>query len=358
MNITIVGGGNIGTQFAVHCANKEHNVIIYTSKFALFKKHLFIVDENDNITKEADIAEATDNPKKAFSNADLIFVTTPSFCIQNIAELINIYAPSSSLVCLVPGCGGGEFAFRDFKGILFGMQRVPSVARVVLPGEKVKAVGYRKELFVSALNNKYTKICNEIIHNIFDIKCNEIPCYLNLTLTPSNPILHTTRLYSMFKDYCPEKVYETIPMFYEDWDNNASELLLKCDEEVQNICHTLDTLNLSYVVSLKKHYEANNAEDLTNKIRSIKGFKGIKTPMVMKTDGKGFIPDFSSRYFIADFAYGLIIFKEIADICKIQTPNIDELCNWYKALCPSIDLYDLKKYNIVNKSDLIEFYSR
>ena len=31
MRITIVGGGNIGTQFAVHCAEKGHEVIIYTS---------------------------------------------------------------------------------------------------------------------------------------------------------------------------------------------------------------------------------------------------------------------------------------------------------------------------------------
>lgn len=29
MKITIVGAGNVGTQFAVHCAEKRHDVIIY-----------------------------------------------------------------------------------------------------------------------------------------------------------------------------------------------------------------------------------------------------------------------------------------------------------------------------------------
>ena len=40
MKITIVGGGNIGTQFAVHCAEKGNEVKIYTSTPKLFSKHL------------------------------------------------------------------------------------------------------------------------------------------------------------------------------------------------------------------------------------------------------------------------------------------------------------------------------
>ena len=37
MKITIVGAGNIGTQFAVHCAQKGHEVTIYTSNCEKFK---------------------------------------------------------------------------------------------------------------------------------------------------------------------------------------------------------------------------------------------------------------------------------------------------------------------------------
>lgn len=32
MKITIVGAGNVGTQLAVHCAEKGHRVTIYSSK--------------------------------------------------------------------------------------------------------------------------------------------------------------------------------------------------------------------------------------------------------------------------------------------------------------------------------------
>ena len=42
MNITIVGCGNIGTQFAVHCAAKGHAVTIYCSKPDVVSKNLEI----------------------------------------------------------------------------------------------------------------------------------------------------------------------------------------------------------------------------------------------------------------------------------------------------------------------------
>ena len=45
MKITIAGGGNIGTQFAVHCAEKGHDVIVYTSCPAMFDGPLSIVNE-------------------------------------------------------------------------------------------------------------------------------------------------------------------------------------------------------------------------------------------------------------------------------------------------------------------------
>lgn len=48
MNITIVGAGNIGTQFAVHCAEKHHKVIVYGSKPDKIGKELCIVNESGN----------------------------------------------------------------------------------------------------------------------------------------------------------------------------------------------------------------------------------------------------------------------------------------------------------------------
>ena len=72
MRITVVGGGNIGTQFMVHCASKGHDVTAYTSKPEVFGSHLNIVDENDVTTLEGDIRKATNDPSEAFSTRKII----------------------------------------------------------------------------------------------------------------------------------------------------------------------------------------------------------------------------------------------------------------------------------------------
>lgn len=319
MNITIVGGGNVGTQFAVHCAEKKHRVIIYSSKPESFSKELTIIDENNKEIHKGLIYKATNSAKEAFSNAEIIFVTVPAFAMKDIADKIYPYIKEGVKIGLIPGTGGGECAFKECltkKAIIFGLQRVPSVARLIEYGKKVCATGYRKELFVAALPNKCTEECVNDIANIFNMQCNKLPNFLNLTLTPSNPILHTTRLKTIFNDYKENKVYESVPLFYEEWDNNSSELLLKCDEEVQEICRKLSMFDLSVVKSLKEHYESANIEELTNKIRSIQSLKGLKTPVIEKNEK--YIPDLNSRYFIADFNFGLTILIQIAVLFKYK----------------------------------------
>lgn len=73
MHITIVGGGNIGTQFAVHCAEKQHEVTIYTRTPQIFQRHLLIVDQEGSIIHEGDIKTATSDVRTAYCDADVIF---------------------------------------------------------------------------------------------------------------------------------------------------------------------------------------------------------------------------------------------------------------------------------------------
>lgn len=112
MKITIVGGGNIGTQFAVHCAERNHEVTIYTSKPELFDGHLSIIDDMGQITHEGDICLATSNPELAFRDAEFIMVTMPATMMRAISELIYSHTDSKPIIGVVPGNGGSECAFR------------------------------------------------------------------------------------------------------------------------------------------------------------------------------------------------------------------------------------------------------
>ncbi len=359
MRITIVGGGNIGTQFAVHCAEKGHFVIVYTSDPAVFHNHLRIVDNCGNTTHEGVIEYATNDPEKAFCNADIVFVTYPPMVIAPVAELIYQYAPETAHIGLIPGNGGGECAFRkciERGNIIFGLERVPGVARLVSKGESVRSYNYRDELHVSSIPAAYIDKCCQTIEEIFEMPCRAIPNYLNLTLTPSNPILHTTRLYTLFKDYCPGKKYSYIPLFYEEWDNDSSELLIACDNEVQAICRALSEFDLTYVKSLKDHYESQTVEAMTKKISSIPSFRGIKTPT--REENGNYIPDLHSRFFVADFSYGLVCIKQIADFAKVSTPNIDHVLDWYRTIALEKAQFRFEDYGITDRDSLDDFYLR
>lgn len=357
MKITIVGGGNIGTQFAVHCAEKNNDVIIYSSKFEKISKKLLIVNEKKEVIHKGIINKATNNDEEAFKDADLIFITLPAFMMNEIADKIYNFIRPGVKIAIIPGSGGGECAFKKCmkKGaIIFGLQRVPSVARLVETGKIVCATGYREKLYVASLPSKYAKECSEIVSDIFDMPCDLLPNYLNLTLTPSNQILHTTRLNIIFKNYKKGIFYNKLPLFYEDWNDDTSELLFKCDDEVQKICKAVREFDLTNVKSLKVHYESDTPNKLTSKIQSIKGFKGLKTP-ALEENGM-FIPDLNSRYFTADFNYGLLILIQISNLLGIETLNMKSVWDWYEGIMIFQKKFSYEEYGIMTYDDFVEFY--
>lgn len=359
MNITIVGAGNIGTQLAVHSAEKKHSVTVYGSKPEKISKHLNVINENGEEIHSGDIKQATSDPSVAFSGAELIFVTMPAFCMEDVAKTVLPYANSNMRICIVPGTGGGECAFKgciDKGAVLFGLQRVPSVARLEEYGKTVRATGYRDELFVASLPAAEASKCAEIVSGIMDMPCGVMPNYLNLTLTPSNPILHTTRLKNLFENYSEGVVYESVPLFYEGWNDETSRELLACDDEVQEICRKLSCFDLSYVKSLRVHYESPTAEALTQKITSIIGFKGLTSPTV-KVDG-GYIPDLHSRYFTADFPFGLAILVQIADFVGIKAENMKRTLKWYYKVAPKTAEFRFSDFGINNLQQFVDFYSK
>ena len=359
MNITIVGGGNIGTQFAVHCAEKGHFVTVYTSSPELYDGHLEIVDNEGVITHEGNIKFATADPDKAFKTADLIIVTMPATMMKAISQVIYEHSKKDVLIGVVPGNGGSECAFRpciERGNTFFGIERVPAIARLVKKGKTVKSTGYRQELHVAAIPREKAQACAEIIGNIFEIKCAAIPNYLNLTMTPSNPILHTTRLKCIFNDWREGMYYDYVPLFYEEWDDTSSELLIACDNEVQSICKALPDFDLRYVKSLQEHYESNSVDAMTKKIASIEAFKGLVTPTVQKE--RGLIPDLHSRYFTADFSFGLTIIKQIASFAGVNVPNIDETMEWYNKIAIDKNRFSFEDYNMFDLKDLKDFYLR
>lgn len=357
MKVAILGAGNIGTQFAVMFAEKGHEVRLFTSRPQEINKVLEIVDESGKIIHSGEIQFATDNMRKAVVDAEFIFITFPSFMLETTAAKLTPYVGKNTYIGLIPGTGGGEYSLSEARSkgaAIFGLQRVPGVARLKEYGKTVCVSGIRPKLHVGTIPRAAGNEVAIILTESLNMPCEVLPNYLNVTLTPSNPILHTTRLRTLFSDYREGIVYKHNPLFYGEWDDASSELLIACDDELQHVCKGLSELDLSMVHSLKRHYKSDTVEAMTQKISSIKSLAAIKSPV--KRVENGFIPDFSSRYFTADFPYGLAIIQEIARLTKTPVPNIDETMSWYCDIVGCDGGFRLKKYGIQSLEDLYRIY--
>lgn len=329
MNVSIIGGGNIGTLMAADAAKKGNRVTIYTAGPSQWSREIKVLDNMRKPMFSAEIFKITSDLREAVSDGEIIFVTYPAFAFEKLAEELDKVIDGHKMIGIIPGSGGAEFAFKriiDKGHTLFGFQRVHSIARMEKRGEAVCMLGRKDDISIAAIPGSEGQTIADIISEMFDMPCHILPNYLCLTLTPSNPVLHTSRLYTMFKDYNKGVTYKKNILFYEEWTDEASDMLIACDDEVQEICRTIP-LELNMVKSLKKHYESENAAAMTKKIRSITAFKGLGSPMIKS--GEGYIPDFDSRYFTADFSYGLKVLKDIGKVFGIKTPNLDKMWEWY-----------------------------
>ena len=334
MKMTVIGGGNVGTLIAAEMANLGHIVTVYTSNPKRWKRKISVFDANDRLLMTGNLSDVTNCMEKAVKDAQIVWITFPSQLFGRLSEQLFPYVSNGQKIGIIPGSGGAEFAFQKLleKGcILFGLQRVHSIARVKNYGESVYMLGRKSKLYVGTNPHKESGKISEELENLFNISCDPLPNYLSVTLTPSNPILHTTRLYAMFRDYTDTTVYGKKFLFYEEWDLLSSEMLIACDKELQNLCSVIP-LDLSAVQSLRAYYESDNPYAMTKKISSITAFQGIESPMISYHGG--WIPDFSSRYFTADFSFGLKIIKDIADLFDVLIPNIDTVWNWYNRIAP------------------------
>ncbi|NMV82489.1 MAG: hypothetical protein GX816_02935 [Erysipelotrichia bacterium] len=332
IKICILGGGNIGTLLLADLSrNKNVITLLHTSRPELWKKHIQVLKPTGELDFIGKVDVISNDPEATIGQADVIISTLPTNVLMDSTDIIKKHIKKGAMLGFIPGSGGKEFLFKDLISsghVVFGFQRVHAISRISVYGESVYNLGRKDELFFGSIPSKESnKIC-KIFEKILKVKCHALPNYLSVTLVPSNQILHTSRLYSMFKNYCEGKFWNKETLFYKEWTDADSKVLLSCDRELQSMLLKLKNLDTSYIKSLKEHYGVENYKEMTVKISNIPAFSGIKSPMIQKE--YGFIPDFNSRYFKEDFPFGLCVIRGFAEILNHKMPSVDRLLKWYE----------------------------
>jgi hypothetical protein len=176
--------------------------------------------------------------------------------------------------------------------------------------------------------------------------------FISSSLWPNNASLHPPILYGLFKDWDGVTPFDTIPgdtcgmgslpsRIYADLRTGSAEAMVALDNELVLLTQTLskahpDNRHLASDFALKtcviENYEdqITNTWDTVTSIMTNRAFGSHHIPYT-QVEG-GVVPTLAHKFFETDLPFGLVMFKDIALMCKLATPMIDTLIRWNQRL--------------------------
>lgn len=328
MRICICGGGHLGHVVAGFLASQPENRVAMLTRRPHDWADTLTITDLDGKTYRGGLWAVTDSVEEALHDTDIVLLCLPGYSISETLLRIKDFLPPSAAVGSIVSSTG--FFFQAFKLLpatqtLFGFQRVPFIARTREYGHSADLLGYKPSLNIAIEHCDDKEQLRKTIESLFRCPVCLMHSHYEVSLTNSNPILHTSRLYSLWKDYEQGRAYDAPPMFYGDWDDGSSALLIAMDNEFQRLLEQLP-VRKGAIPTILDYYESSDASSLTRKLCSIRAFGGIVAPM-MQTP-KGWVPDFTSRYFTEDFPFGLKFIHDTMRQQSLASPVIDRVLEW------------------------------
>lgn len=327
MRICICGGGNLGHVITGYLASKGYQVSLLTRHPERWSNILHI-HTPEGETLEGTVSKLSADPAELIPQADIVLLCLPGYGIADTLRSIRPYLLPSTVVGSVVSSTGFFFEALELLPAstpLFGFQRVPFIARVEEYGKSACLLGYKPSLSVAIEQEERKGQLVETISQLFGTPVRLLASHYEASLTNSNPLLHTSRLYSMWHDWHEGMTYPAQNQFYSDWTDEASQLLIDMDTEFFRLLDVLP-VTAGAIPTVLDYYESTDAASLTRKLHSIEAFKGILSPM--RKVGNAFVPDFHSRYFTEDFPYGLAIIRRLMHEHHIDSPYINKVYEW------------------------------
>ncbi len=280
--ICICGGGSLGHVIAGYLAAQGYAVNILTGRPELWSDTLTI-NAADGRVFEGSLNNVSSDPAEVIPEAHVVFFCLPGYVNKSELEKIKPHLTEGTFVGCVFSSTGFFFEALNIlpKTIrLFGFQRVPFIARTAEYGHKANLLGYKNEhkIAIERASEEEKETFRAWLENILEAPVHLLANYLEASITNSNPLLHTSRLYTMFKDWKPGMTYPRMILFYEEWTEEAADLYIKMDEELSRLLEKLPVTS-GFLPRVLDYYESYDALSLRDKLSSIQGFKGIESPM-------------------------------------------------------------------------------
>ena len=328
MNICICGGGNLGhVVLGVLAAQPQNRVSLLTNHPQRWADTVMVTDPNGK-QYVGKIAQITNQAEAVIPHSDIVLLCLLGFAIREELEKIRPYLSATAAVGSIVSSTGFFFEAQRLlpkEQPLFGFQRVPFISRTTEYGRSAELKGYKPLLNLAVEQTADKEALRLTIEQLFHTPTQLLQSHYEASLTNSNPLLHPSRLYTLWKDWHEGIVYDKNPYFYADWTLEAAQLYIDMDAEFQTLLRTLPVRSEA-IPDVLTYYESHDAASLAHKLRTIPAFQGILSPM-KEVEG-GFLPNFHSRYFTEDFPFGMRFIIELAQEKGVQIPKIKEVYEW------------------------------
>ena len=261
------------------------SVSLLTTQPGRWSGEISVTDPEGRIFK-GKIDRVSSEAEEVIPQADIVLLCLPGYAIGPELRKIAAHLGGGTWVGTAVSSTGFFFAAHEILSQtqpLFGFQRVPFISRIVEYGKTAELKGYKSSLRVVVERAEDRETVRATLERLFGVGVELLDSYYEVSLSNSNPLLHTSRLYSMLREWKPGVEYVENPQFYEGWTDEASELLIAMDEEFQGLLRAIG-LRAGSIPPILEYYESVDARSLTNKIRSIVAFQNIASPMI-KTEG-------------------------------------------------------------------------
>lgn len=320
MKVTICGGGNIAHALAAVLSLTD-DVSVMTRKPELWGRVLAHKKGGADYVRGRPLRMVSSSPS-VVEDAELIIISVPRFAINEVLERIAPRLHKGQAVAFIPAPGGLEEVSVELKrkhGVeTIGFQRVPYIARISEYGHAVTLSDDRavhKTVMSCSLDEHFW---DEYFTSRFGGTVVHLSSFFAFTFSNANALLHPARLMVLLN----KPQYDRMPLFYEEWTDESSELYVKSDAEMLSVMRKYPEVDIGKdYESALDHYGVGTIQELTRKIRSIPSFRGIQAPYVL-SDGH-YVPDLTSRYFTEDVAYGTEKIQVLARKVACRIPTID-----------------------------------
>jgi hypothetical protein len=355
LKVAICGGGRTGHLNAILFKQLPNvQVSMLTSNLEIIEQHARQTPMQallpNGSTLQARQDRVTTDPRAAVEDADIVIVTVPAHArpqtLKDIAPHLNASKPV--YIGAIPGfCGFDWLAEATLPDrpnlVIWGMKDVPHTAFELTPGRSIKMGGGKSQLYVATHAREpqtARRQLEKILTRLYGPCVTMLENYLEITLTPGNPIMHSSVIYGLIGPFGQwhRKIFPQRLCWWTECPELGAYFLERMDQESQALCAVISQrmgIDLSSVKSLKQEIVEAYGEQIRDQssmlsiLRTNQAYNDILAPMV-PADGNraGYVIERESRAFNEDVAYGLVLLVEMAKRFDLKVPHIEEVLQW------------------------------